>query len=238
MPASRRAAVAAAAAAALAAVAAGAAAAAAAPATQVQLCRRPVHEWLVAHRHVLLHQPVALRLCATLAASATFALTAAPAVVARQPACGHVPRGLPADGGGVEGAQPAVARRPQRRRRGQSRRVRPSGGGLVHDGHGQAHAVACAGRGLVRHVGGGLAGDGAPGSRRRASAGHGVLRRGRSRVPRLLPQRAGGRVRVLVRRWRHHDDLVQAARRAALLRRLLLDGRASRSAHSSNRGGE
>ena len=147
------------------------------------------------------------------------------AVVARQPACGHVPRGLPADGGGVEGAQPAVARRPQRRRRGQSRRVRPSGGGLVHDGHGQAHAVACAGRGLVRHVGGGLAGDGAPGSRRRASAGHGVLRRGRSRVPRLLPQRAGGRVRVLVRRWRHHDDLVQAAERAALLRRLLLDGR-------------
>ena len=152
------------------------------------------------------------------------------AVVARQPACGHVPRGLPAGGGRVEGAQPGVARRRQPRSRRQSRRVRPSGGGLVHDGRGQAHAVACAGRGLVRHVGGGLAGDGAPGSRRRASTGHGVLRRGRGRVPRLLPQRAGGRVRVLVRRWRHHDDLVQAAARAALLRRLLLDGRATRGA--------
>ena len=225
MPAPRRAPVSTTAIAAAAAVAAIAAAAAAALAAQVQLCRRPVCEWRVAHRHMLLHKPVALRFCATLTAPATLALTAAPTVVARHSACSHVPRGLPADGGGGHGAQPAVARRQQRPRCRQPRPVRPSGGGLVHDGHGQAHAVARAGRGCVRHDGGGLAGDGAPGSRRRASTGHGVLRRGRCGVPRLLPQRLGRRVRVLVRRRRHHDDLVQAAERAALLRRLLLDGR-------------
>ena len=225
MPAPRRAPVSATAIAAAAAVAAIAAAAAAALAAQVQLCRRPVCEWRIAHRHVFLHKPLALQFGATLTASTTFALTAASTVVARQSACGHVPRGLPADGGGGQGAQRGVARRPQRPSRRQPRRVRPPGCGLVHDGHGQAHAVACAGRGFVRHDGGGLAGDGAPGPRRRAGTGHGVLRRGRCGVPRLLPQRVGRRVRVLVRRWRHHDDFVQAAERAALLRRLLLDGR-------------
>ena len=84
MPATRRAPVAVAAIAVAAAVAAVAAAAPAALAAQVQLCRRPVCEWRIAHCDVFLHEPMALRFCATLAASATLALTAASAVVARQ----------------------------------------------------------------------------------------------------------------------------------------------------------
>ena len=140
-----------------------------------------------------------------------------------------MPRGLSREPPGAPQARRTMARRRRQPSRRHPRPLRRLGRGLVHAGHRQANAVGGAGLGQVRHDGGGLAGDGAPVARRSTDAGHRVLRRGRGRVPRLLPQRAGRRVRVLVRRRRDHDVLVQAAEAVALLRRVLRDVGASRA---------